>query len=420
MGSNRGIANTHTTEAPYKRQQGKPQLAIFGIGLFSITSFVIRASATRDEDDHEEGRVKQHIRALAKKTHIGCNHSFIADAVEKAMGAVVNISVETETSTLLKKKSLVSSGSGFFIDENGSILTNAHVVTDMAPGSILTVTTTDGAHHEGFIHSLDTLSDLAVVRIKPRSKAEGGWPVLKMSTNINLRSGDWVVAIGSPFGLHNTVTAGVVSSGRRRNEELGTGSSTADVRVEYIQTDCVVHEGSSGGPLLNLDGEVVGINTTRADSEGISFAIRADNAMDLVHQLHTQGRVVRPWLGCRMVSLTSQVRQQIHEQGPLTMFIPPTNTTGGVIVTSVFPGSPCDKAGIIPGDVIVAVNGSSVRSTREVFTRMGLKIHEPVTFTVKRGIALDMDYDGRSHRWETQELDIRVTPDEFDVQIHKD
>ncbi|TPX63369.1 hypothetical protein SpCBS45565_g06640 [Spizellomyces sp. 'palustris'] len=278
----------------------------------------------------------------------------------------------------------------------------------MATGSTLTVTTCDGTQYEGFIHSLDTPSDLAVVKIKPRpTDTPIKWPVLQMSSNLNLRPGDWVVAIGSPFGLHNTVTAGVVSSGRRRNEEIGTGS---DVRVEYIQTDCVVHEGSSGGPLINLDGEVVGINTTRAESEGISFAIRVDNAMDIIHQLHTQGRVVRPWLdctlGCRMVTLTSQVRQQLRKQGPMTS-IPPTS--GGVIVTSVFPDSPCAKANLGEGDVIVAV-----------FKAMGLKIQQPVRFTVKRSIPLDIDWDGRTRRWETQDVEVEVTPEEFDVELHGD
>ncbi|KAJ3148728.1 Serine protease htra2, mitochondrial [Geranomyces variabilis] len=383
---------------------------------------VIEPSKPRRVDDEvlegEHFTSSNPLSKLKKAIHPGHNNTFIADAVEKAMGAVVNISIETETSSLMREKTLVTSGSGFFIDANGSILTNAHVVTDMASGSTLTVTTTDGVHHEGFIHSLDTLSDLAVVKIKPRpGDAPKGWPVLKMSSNISLRTGDWVVAIGSPFGLHNTVTAGVVSSARRRQDELGPGRSAADVRVEYIQTDCVVHEGSSGGPLINLDGEVVGINTTRADSEGISFAIRADNAMDLVHQLHTQGRVVRPWLGCRMVSLTSQVRQQIRDQGPMTKSIP-RSASGGVIVTAVFDGSPCANAGILEGDVIVAVNGRAVRSSREVFTNMGLKIHEPVVFTVKRSVALDMDWDGRSRKWETQTVDIPVTPQEFDVEIH--
>ncbi|KAI9093465.1 trypsin-like cysteine/serine peptidase domain-containing protein [Phlyctochytrium arcticum] len=365
------------------------------------------------QEEHHKHATSSPSFGFRKQRDCQCDHDFIANAVEKAMRSVVNISVETDASTILHKKSLISSGSGFFIDERGSILTNAHVVTDMSVDSTLTVTTSDGAQYDGYIHSLDTPSDLAVVKIRPKTgDIPIRWPVLKMSSNMHLRPGHWVVAIGSPFGLHNTVTAGVVSSGRRQTAEIGTGS---DVRVEYIQTDCVVHEGSSGGPLINLDGEVVGINTQRAESEGISFAIRVDNAMDIIHQLHTEGRVVRPWLGCRMVTITSQVRQQLRSEGPMK-YIPPTSD--GVLITSVFPESPCAKAGMSEGDVIVAVNDKTVHSSQEVFKALGLRIHVPVKLKVKRSVPLDMDWDGRTRRWETDDLDVMVTPEEFDIAIH--
>ncbi|KAJ3013671.1 Serine protease htra2, mitochondrial [Thoreauomyces humboldtii] len=404
------------------------------------------ACVASDLDEAFSARTRTVTKSVKRKEEKGSadrKHSFIADAVEKAMGAVVNISVETETSTLLHKNSLISSGSGFFIDADGSILTNAHVVTDMGPGGTLTVTTSDGAHYPGRIHSLDTLSDLAVVKIAPRTRAPSdppttsgtasatSWPVLQMSTNIDLRRGDWVVAIGSPFGLHNTVTAGVVSSHRRRSDEIGylgvPGPNTTEHHqsdahpVEYIQTDCVVHEGSSGGPLLNLDGDVVGINTTRAESEGISFAIRADNAMELVHQLNTQGRVVRPFLGARMVSLSAHVRQQLRDQVPSrpshgrsAHATPPSiHQDHGVLVTTVLPDAPCARAGMMDGDVVVAVNGRPCHSTRELYAGVGSEMKEAI-FSVRRNVPLDMDWDGRSTRWETLELEIGVKPEELD------
>ncbi|KAI8818499.1 trypsin-like cysteine/serine peptidase domain-containing protein [Fimicolochytrium jonesii] len=362
----------------------------------------------RDRTGGKEGKDKDKDK--------GRGHSFIADAVEGAAGSVVNICVVTETSSMLSKESLATSGSGFFIDEDGSILTNAHVVCDMSDGSKLTVTATDGTEYDGYIHSMDTMSDLAVVKIRPRpGDVPRKWPVLKLSTNINLRLGDWVIAIGSPFGLQNTVTAGVVSSIRRAKDEIGAASS--DVRVEYIQTDCVIHEGSSGGPLVNLDGEVVGINTTRAAGEGISFAIRADNALDLIHQLHNEGRIVRPWLGCRMVTLTRDIQTQLREENQWA-YLPPA--TSGVIITAMVPDSPSSRGGLAEGDVITAVNGKPVHSSQEVYKHMGLKIHEPVTFRVARSVPLDIDWDGRSQRWEVQQLDLVVRPDEFDESVHVD
>ncbi|KAJ3189886.1 Serine protease htra2, mitochondrial [Gaertneriomyces sp. JEL0708] len=339
----------------------------------------------------------------------------IADAVEKCLTGVVGISVETDASTLLTRRSLMSSGSGFFISEDGLILTNAHVVTDMSEGSKLTVTTSDGSQYEGYIHSLDMPSDLAVVKIK----SGGGrkWDVLAMSSNLHLRPGDWCVSIGSPFGLQNTVTAGIISSTHRSPLQLPE-SSSSDVRVEFIQTDCVIHEGSSGGPLINLNGEVIGICTQRAESEGISFAIRVDSAEALVRQLCDKGRVVRPWLGCRMVTLTPSTLKQFISSHPLT----PLPGSSGVLITTVFPSSPFSVAGILEGDVIASINGESVTSSQEVFKLVGLVDGSTgegtVTVGLKRCVPLDIDWDGRSTRWEVQEAEVEVKVGEWDEEVH--
>ena len=143
---------------------------------------------------------------------------------------------------------------------------------------------------------MDTLSDLAIIKLKSTSETQRiRWKVAPICKNSNERLGDWVVAIGSPFGLTNTVTAGIISCKKRKNTEIGGGAD--DSRVHYIQTDCVVHSGSSGGPLINLNGEVIGITTTRAESEGITFAIRMDNVIEIISQLIKKGKVVRPFLG---------------------------------------------------------------------------------------------------------------------------
>ncbi|KAL2919225.1 Serine protease htra3 [Polyrhizophydium stewartii] len=378
---------------------------------------------------------------------------FIADAVERAIDSVVNISVETDASTLFERKTLVSSGSGFFVGEDGMILTNAHVVGDMSEDSRLWVTAADGSRFPGSVHSLDHISDLAIVRVHG-TPASGRWPVAQFGTNKNLRPGDWVVAIGSPFGLQNTVTAGIVSSRRRRSAEIGA----RDSRVEYIQTDCVVHSGSSGGPLINLDGHVVGINTTRAESEGISFAIRIDNAKEMIRQLVLDGRVTRPWLGIRMVTLSPNVRAQLHHQEreqasrrPDASLPPPTpqmqqqvdqiqqhltkhhNSAGawsavhklpdvaaGVLVTGIEAKSPASASGLLEGDVIVSVDGKPVASASDLLKHIGLGVGETFALGLRRSVATEVDWDGRALRFADEDCVVRVTPATLDVFMQGD
>ncbi|KAI8849099.1 trypsin-like cysteine/serine peptidase domain-containing protein [Chytridium lagenaria] len=323
--------------------------------------------------------------------------SFIADAVEIVMDSVVNITIETESSTTFRKRSFVSSGSGFFIDEDGTILTNAHVVADSTEDSKLTITTSDGRAYSGTVHSLDVLSDLAVVKIMrdPREPHEA-WKPVKFGGSQDMRPGDWVMAIGSPFGLQNTVTAGIVSSRRRKSAEIGG----KDSRVEYIQTDCVIHSGSSGGPLINLDGEVVGINTTRAESEGISFAIRVDTSRDMIRQLVEKGRISRPWLGFRMVSLSPQVWQQLRSKGP-DEFLPKVQT--GVLITSVYPESPAGYAGCEEGI-----------TTSEIYQVIGLRFGRPIKLNLLRNVPVEMDWDGRPRGCEAVEIVVTVDVEELD------
>ncbi|KAJ3302705.1 Serine protease htra2, mitochondrial [Kappamyces sp. JEL0829] len=329
------------------------------------------------------------------------SYNFISRASEKVVDSVVNISVETETSKLFQKTTLVSSGSGFFI-EPGFILTNAHVVSDIVDSSKVIVTTSDGVILDGYVHAMDMLADLALIRIKDSSlravrKMHGikfPWPIVSFGDNEKMRLGDWVVAIGSPFGLQNTVTAGVVSSNSRKSNEIGG----LDARVRYIQTDCVVHSGSSGGPLINLQGQVIGINTTRAESEGISFAIRIDTALGMIKQLLLEGRVMRPFLGIHMTSLTRGLWKQLDESGD-ALKVPHMDT--GVLITNVLPSSPAQKAGIQALDVVTHVDGHPVASSQELMSIMGLTIGEPVRIDLRRNVPLNMDWGGSIMEYET-------------------
>ncbi|KAJ3056626.1 hypothetical protein HK097_005550 [Rhizophlyctis rosea] len=230
--------------------------------------------------------------------------------------------------------------------------------------------------------------------------------------NPNLRPGDWVCAVGSPFGLSNTVTAGVISSQNRKYTDIGGRES----RVEYIQTDCVVHSGSSGGPLINLDGEVIGINTTRAEKEGITFAIRVDKAIELIEQLRHKGKIVRPWLGMQMITLTPHVWEQLQSSQSYEN-IPQLDS--GVLISSLVPDSPASKAGILEGDVITCVQNNPVRNTQEILKVMGFKVGKPVKFRIHRSIPLEIDWDGRAHRFEHQVLELAITPEELDVHQHE-
>ncbi|KAJ3192887.1 hypothetical protein HK101_005787 [Irineochytrium annulatum] len=376
-----------------------------------------RVAERRAEEEEAEALVEARAAKAAKAAGVAAplrfnGGSFIADAVEGVMDSVVNITLETESSTAFTRRSLVSSGSGFFIDPDGTILTNAHVVSDGTEDSKMSVTTWDGRVHKGIVHSLDAKSDLAVVKIvQDPTKPKEHWPAVRLGASQDLRAGDWVMAIGSPFGLQNTVTAGIISSGRRRSSEIGGRDSS----VEYLQTDCVIHSGSSGGPLINLHGEVVGINTTRAESEGISFAIRVDSSLNIIHQLVQKGFVQRPWLGLKLVSLSPHVWQQLRSKGP-DEFLP--KVKHGVLITSIFPRSPAGIAGCLEGDVIVAVNNTPVSATSEIYKIIGKKIGEPIKLTLKRHVPVDMDWDGRARTFELVQININVTVEEMDAD-HK-
>jgi HtrA serine peptidase 2 len=330
------------------------------------------------------------------------NMSFIADAAEQVLDSVVNIAANSDSSNLFSSSYKVS-GSGFFIDSNGTILTNAHVVSDISPDSNITITTSQGKKYEGFVHALDVQSDLAIVKLF----GKGVFQPVVFGSNKGIRPGDWAIAIGCPFGLQNTVTAGVISSDLRRSNEIGG----QDSRVDYLQTDCVVHKGSSGGPLVNLDGQVIGINTSRTEGDGITFAIRVDTAMGMIRQLMFHGRVTRPYLGMHTTTISPGVWKQLTETGQ--HIVPPVSS--GVLITKIIKNSPAEQCGLLVGDVIIGVESERITSTQELLKKLGLTIGIPIDFTVKRSLALDVDWDGRVNRYEVVETHLKVTPTAVDM-----
>lgn len=244
-------------------------------------------------------------------------------------------------------------GSGFIIDKSGIILTNAHVV-DQADK--VTVTLKDGRTFEGKVQGADEVTDLAVVKINGGSDL----PVAPLGDSGTVQVGDWAIAVGNPLGLDNTVTLGIVSTLKRSSAQVGI----IDKRLDFIQTDAAINPGNSGGPLLNDRGEVIGINTAiRADAMGIGFAIPINKAKGIKDQLAQGQRVLHPYLGIQMATLTPQIAAE-NNSDPNAPFLVPETT--GVLVVRVLPNTPAAAAGIRRGDVIVELDGQPVTSAGQL------------------------------------------------------
>jgi serine protease Do len=231
-------------------------------------------------------------------------------------------------------------GSGFIVSPDGYILTNAHVVSD---ASEVTVTLTDRREFSAKVVGIDKASDVALIKI-----AATGLPIVRFGDPAKLRPGQWAIAIGSPFGFENSVTAGVISAiGRPLND--GSNSSY----VNFIQTDAAVNPGNSGGPLFNIDGEVIGINSQiysrTGGYMGVSFAIPIDMALNVKDQLQKSGKVIRSRIGVSV----QDIRQQLALSFGLT-------SPHGALISAVDPTGPSEKAGLKAGDVITSVNGRNI------------------------------------------------------------
>ncbi|CAL5380708.1 unnamed protein product [Camellia sinensis] len=298
----------------------------------------------------------------------------IANAAAMVGPAVVNLSVPQGFHGLTVGKSI---GSGTIIDSDGTILTCAHVVVDfqgfrsLSKGKV-DVTLQDGRTFEGTVLNADLHSDIAIVKIKSKTPL----PMAKLGTSSKLRPGDWVIAMGCPLSLQNTITAGIVSCVDRKSSDLGLGG----MRREYLQTDCAINSGNSGGPLVNIDGEVIGVNIMKVlAADGLSFSVPIDSVSTIIEHFKKSGRVVRPWLGLKMLDLNDMIIAQLREKDPKF-----PNVNKGVLVPMVSPGSPADRAGFRPGDVVVEFEGRPVGSIKEITEIMGDKVGKPLKVIVER------------------------------------
>ncbi len=243
-------------------------------------------------------------------------------------------------------------GSGFILDSKGLILTNAHVIDG---ADSVTVTLKDGRTLTGKVLGEDRVTDVAVVKIDADNL-----PTIKLGNSDQLQPGEWAIAIGNPLGLDNTVTAGIISATGRSSAQVGV----PDQRASFIQTDAAINPGNSGGPLLNQQGDVIGINTAiRANAQGLGFAIPINTAKRIADQLIATGRVDHAYLGVQMVTLTPELKQNLNSDpnSPLTV-----QDDRGVLVVRVVPNSPAAKAGVRAGDVLAKIGQQAVTSSEQV------------------------------------------------------
>ncbi len=315
----------------------------------------------------------------------GAPFSF-ADLVERVSPAVVTVTVEeqlTQTSGIdpselpepfrdffnqfgqgrqfNQPRKAVSMGSGFIIDKSGDIVTNNHVVEN---GKKITVKLPDGREFDARLVGADKATDVAVLKIR----SDKPLPSVEFGDDRQVRVGDWVIAVGNPFGLSNTVTAGIVSSIGR---DIGNGPYT-----DFLQIDASINRGNSGGPTFDLQGKVIGMNSMifspSGGSVGIGFAIPSSTVREIVDQLKAHGHVSRGWLGVTIQNLTPDIAATVG-----------TKITKGAIVSSIVPGGPAAKAGFHQGDVVLAVNGRAVDDNRDLTRRVALlAAGSTATFTV--------------------------------------
>ena len=319
----------------------QPAIAI-GLGFLSISSS--RAPARAASLAVLDGARPPSFAAIAKKTMpVVVN---ISTASQRSPRAGSNDPLEEFFSRFFgeappRENNQRSLGSGILISNDGEILTNYHVVRS---ADTIKVKLADQSEHEARLIGKDDRTDLALIKVR---KSGGNMPFAKLGASAQLEVGDWVMAIGNPFGLEHTVTAGIVSA---KGRVIGAGPYD-----NFIQTDASINPGNSGGPLINAAGEVIGVNSAifsqSGGNVGIGFAIPIDLAKKVAEQLRKNGRVVRGWLGVRAQDVTAAMAQSLGlTRSPAEM----------AVVTEVTEGSPAAEAGIKTGDIIVEFNGKPV------------------------------------------------------------
>tara|TARA_B100000700_G_C15051068_1_gene860335 strand:+ start:2511 stop:3647 length:1137 start_codon:yes stop_codon:yes gene_type:complete len=294
-------------------------------------------------------------------------HSFVANAVRNVAPAVVRIDTERIVERQAFDPTLIDpllrdllgepgfgperergQGSGVLIDSNGLILTNAHVVERVEE---VMVTLANGEQFDGKVVGTDSVTDLALVRLENGPKFQAAI----IGNSEDLEVGDWAIAVGTPYGLEQTVTLGIVSTLHRDINSLGF----SDKRLDLIQTDAAINPGNSGGPLVNAMGEVVGINTLvrSGPGAGLGFAIPINLAKKVSEQLLAEGEVIHPYLGIQLLPLTARIAKEYNRDPNSLVELPERS---GALVQAVVPDSPAERAGLRRGDLVIFAEGNEI------------------------------------------------------------
>ncbi len=317
------------------------------------------------------------------------SNNFVTAVVERVEGAVVQVNVSRTMGGDIPgalrpflgrpqggspQSVLRGIGSGFVIssaNSMGQIITNAHVVDN---ADMVTVSFQDGRILEGKVLGKDLVTDVAVIEVQGDNL-----PVVSVGDSDKVRQGQWAIAIGNPLGLQETVTVGVISGTERSSADIGV----PDKRVGFIQTDAAINPGNSGGPLLNAQGEVIGVNTAIIrGTQGLGFAIPINTAQSVARQLIATGTVQHPYIGVQMVALTPQVKQFVNQAPNSKIRVEEDN---GILVVQVGKGTPAAKAGLRAGDVISEVNQQpvdKVNTLQRLVDQVG--VNGQLDVTVKR------------------------------------
>ncbi|SPP80275.1 serine protease HTRA2, mitochondrial [Drosophila guanche] len=318
--------------------------------------------------------------------------NFIADVVAGCGDSVVYIEIkDTRHFDYFSGQPITASnGSGFVIEQNGLILTNAHVVINK-PHTMVQVRLSDGRTFPATIEDVDQTSDLATLRIQV-----SGLPVMKLGKSSTLRSGEWVVALGSPLALSNTVTAGVISATQRASQELGLRNRD----INYLQTDAAITFGNSGGPLVNLDGEAIGVNSMKVTA-GISFAIPIDYVKVFLERAaerrkkgsaYKTGYPVKRYIGITILTLTPEILFELKSR----IQNMPANLSHGVLVWKVIVGSPAHSGGLQPGDIVTHINKKEIKNSSDLYDALA-EGHKVLEIVILRGV---------------QQLHVKITPED--------
>jgi serine protease Do len=343
--------------------QAKRLRAPLALGLALAAPLSLSPASAAPPSGAEQG-------PIATAQQLGVAFSHIAERVSPS---VVSIQVEAKASQGMPQNMFPfpfggqqqepgvqkGSGSGMVLTADGAILTNNHVVEN---AQRIKVSLQDGRHFTGKVLGVDPATDLAVVKID----AKGLTPI-KFADSDAAQVGQWVVAIGSPFGLDYTVTAGVLSA-------KGRGSLGANEIEDYLQTDASINPGNSGGPLVNLQGEVLGVNTMIIGSSGIGFAIPSNLSKKVSQELLQKGDVSRAWIGVSYQELTPELASSFGVQ-----------RTRGALVNEVVQGGPAAKANLRPGDIILDIQGREIKEGKDLLRAILLyPVGEKLSVTVLR------------------------------------